>query len=175
MRYAIEGADSRVGGEEGMSKLWTGRLLRIPPPLLFVATIFAGVGLQRLVPLPRLSASSSEAVQIASFGLLACGLLLALSSVGLFWAVRTTIIPFGTASNLITRGPYRFTRNPMYLSLVLVYIGVAGMLTLAWPLLLLPLPVVIINTIVIPFEEARLQDVFGAEFAQYCSNVRRWL
>ena len=89
--------------------------------------------------------------------------------------MRTTIIPFGTASNLITRGPYRFTRNPMYLSLVLVYIGVAGMLTLVWPLLLLPLPVVIINTIVIPFEEARLQDVFGAEFAQYCSNVRRWL
>ena len=150
-------------------------LMRIPPPLLFVATFFAGVGLQRLAPLTVHSANTVEASHMVGIGLLCCGALLALSCVGIFLAARTTIIPFGTASNLVTRGPYRFTRNPMYVSLVLVYVGVAGLLVQVWPLLLLPLPVTIVNMIVIPFEETRLREVFGGTFEQYCASVRRWL
>lgn len=150
-------------------------LMRIPPPMLFVATFFAGVGLQRLAPLTIHSASGVEACRIVGVGLLGCGVLLALSCVGMFVASRTTIIPFGTASKLVTSGPYRLTRNPMYVSLVLVYVGMVGLLVQVWPLLLLPLPVGVINVMVIPFEETRLREVFGGAFERYCADVRRWL
>jgi protein-S-isoprenylcysteine O-methyltransferase Ste14 len=63
----------------------------------------------------------------------------------------------------------------MSVSLVLTYVGVTGIVGMAWPLLLLPLPVVGIDTIVIPFEESRLRDVLGAEFQDYCTRVRRWI
>jgi protein-S-isoprenylcysteine O-methyltransferase Ste14 len=150
-------------------------VMRIPPPLLFVATFFAGLGLQRLAPLTVHSSSVERAGHLIGLGLVICGALLALACLGMFLAARTTLKPFGAASRLITRGPYRFTRNPMYLSLTLVYLGLVGMLVQPWPLLLLPLPVAILNMIVIPFEEARLREVFGGVFQEYCANVRRWL
>jgi protein-S-isoprenylcysteine O-methyltransferase Ste14 len=149
--------------------------IRVPPPLLFAATFVMGMGLQHLAPINIGSDLLVRVGHLIGFGLLGCGVLLALACVGLFLTARTTLIPFGTASNLVTRGPYRFTRNPMYLSLLLVYLGVVGLLGQPWPLFLLPLPVALVNTIVIPFEEARLRHIFGDAFGDYCANVRRWL
>ncbi|MEO6993639.1 MAG: isoprenylcysteine carboxylmethyltransferase family protein, partial [Lacunisphaera sp.] len=111
---------------------------------------------------------------LVGIGLVVGGVLLMLSCIAIFRMARTTLVPFGTATNLITRGPYRFTRNPIYLSLTLIYLGMVGLLVQPWPLLLLPLPLVIINRIVIPFEEARLRTVFGDAFQQYCAKVGRW-
>lgn len=93
----------------------------------------------------------------------------------MFVLARTTLIPHGQASRLITAGPYRFTRNPMYLSLTLGYLGAAAIFLQVWPLLLLPIPVVTMNTFVIPFEEARLRECFGETFRDYCGRVRRWI
>ena len=149
--------------------------MRIPPPLLFVVTFLIGLGLQRLVPITVDSPSITEVSRVVGIALLIGGVLLALSCVVMFFVVRTTIIPFGTASRLLTHGPYRFTRNPMYVSLVLVYLGVAGTLVQPWALILLPVPVAIVHAIVIPFEEARMGEVFGGAFQKYCANVRRWI
>jgi protein-S-isoprenylcysteine O-methyltransferase Ste14 len=150
-------------------------LMRIPPPLLFVATFLAGVALQRVLPHDVSSPRAIEVSYVVGCGLLAAGIGLALSCVALFLLSRTTLVPFGTASKLVTRGPYQFTRNPMYVSLVLAYAGAAGVLAMPWPLLLLPLPVIGLNSTVIPFEENRLRTEFGAEFENYCGHVRRWL
>ena len=149
-------------------------VMRIPPPLLFVLTFFAGLGLQRFAPLTIHSSPVAAAAHLIGIWVVVFGVLLALSSVGMFLVARTTLIPFGAASNLITRGPYRFTRNPMYLSLTLAYLGAASLLVQPWSLLLLPLPVATVNMIVIPFEETRLREIFGDAFLQYCANVRRW-
>jgi len=149
--------------------------MRMPPPLLFVVTFFAGLGLERLLPLASYASSFAEASRDVGVALLAGGALLALSCVVMFMVVRTTIIPFRTASSLITRGPYRFTRNPMYLSLVLVYLGAAGTIVQPWPLILLPVPVAIVGAIVIPFEEARMREAFGSAFDEYRAKVRRWI
>lgn len=149
--------------------------MRIPPPLLFVATFLAGAGLQRLAPLGTLPASLAGAARFAGFGLIVVALLLMLSSVGMFLGSRTTLIPFGNASRLIASGPYRITRNPMYVGLVLLYVGVAGVLSEPWALILLPMPVLIIHRIVIPFEEKRMLEIFGDTFASYCDRVRRWI
>lgn len=63
----------------------------------------------------------------------------------------------------------------MRVSLVLVYPGAVGVLAQVWPLILLPLPLFMIHAMVIPFEEARLREVFGDTFDQYCASVRRWV
>jgi protein-S-isoprenylcysteine O-methyltransferase Ste14 len=149
--------------------------MRIPPPLLFLMTFLAGIGLQHLAPLAVHSAGLAKIEHIVGGGLLGLGVLLALSCVLIFFSVRTTLIPFGAASNLVVRGPYRLTRNPMYVSLVLAYVGLVGILTQIWPLILLPLPVAVVNGIVIPFEEARLREIFGQAYEQYCTKVRRWV
>jgi len=149
--------------------------MNVPVPWVFMLTFVAGLGLQRLLPFAIHSANLLLFSRIAGFGLTAGGVLLAFSCLGLFRAARTTTIPFETASRLVTRGPYRFSRNPMYVSLVLTYLGVAGMQAQIWPLLLLPLTVAYLQRTVIPFEEARLREVFGDDYEQYCARVRRWL
>ena len=74
----------------------------------------------------------------------------------------------------MTWGPYRFTRNPMYVGLVLAYLGEAGLLKQIWPVLLLPFTVAYLNWTVIPLEEAKLDEAFHDEFGRYRSRVRRW-
>ena len=103
------------------------------------------------------------------------GLLLALVCLGMFARKRTTILPSRSASAIVERGPYRFSRNPMYLSLVLAYAGLAGMLEAPWSLLLLPLPVATLQRVTIPHEEARLAAVLGEDYVRYRARVRRWI
>ncbi len=150
-------------------------LMNVPVPWVFVLTFLAGLGLQYLVPLTIYSAEVLLISHIAGIVLTAAGVLLAFSSLGIFRAARTTTVPFETPSKLITWGPYRFSRNPMYVSLTLIYLGVAGIQAQIWPLLLLPLTVAYVHWTVIPVEEARLREVFGDAYEQYCAQVRRWI
>lgn len=146
--------------------------MRVPPPLLFVVTFAAGLGLQRLA---RLTFPDAHVLHLVGFGLLGWAALLALYSLATFLVARTTVVPFSAASKLVTWGPYRFTRNPMYVSLVLAYVGAAALLSQLLVLFLLPLPIILLRAIVIPFEEKRMREVFGEAYEQYCSRVRRWL
>ena len=150
-------------------------IMHIPPPLWFAAAFFAGWGMEFLVPLAIHFPAAAGVVHAIGFALLVCGGLLGVSCFGIFLAARTTFIPFGEASKLVTRGPYRISRNPMYVSLVLAYLGGVGLLAQPWPLLFLPVPLVVLNRIVIPFEEARLRKAFDGAYDAYCATVRRWL
>lgn len=108
--------------------------------------------------------------------MIAClGLALAVSCFILFARRRTTIMPSGHPSRLVLDGPYRFTRNPMYLALVLSYVGLCLQLGLLWAVALLPLPWLALQLYVIPFEEARLRNEFGRQYSAYRARVRRWL
>jgi len=71
-------------------------------------------------------------------------------------------------------GTVSFTRNPMYVGLVLAYLGEAGLQKQIWPVVLLPFTVAYINWTVIPVEEAKLEEAFHNEYKQYCLQVRRW-
>lgn len=150
-------------------------VMHIPPPVWFAAAFFAGWGLQFLVPLTTHSQTVAGISRAVRIGLLVCGGMLALSCFVMFLLARTTVIPFGRASSLVTHGPYRITRNPMYWSLVLAYLGGAGLLVSPWPLILLTVPLLILNRVVIPFEERRLREAFGREYEAYCARTRRWL
>lgn len=147
----------------------------IPAPIHFAICFAAGAGLQHLLALPLPPERWLGAIRIAGTVLANAGLLLALASMGLFARARTTILPSGTASRLVTGGPYRISRNPMYLSLILAHAGIAAMLGVPWALALLPVPVLLLQRVQIPFEEARMRTRFGDAYLRYCEQVRRWL
>lgn len=150
-------------------------LLRVPPPLLFLGAFLAGYGIERLLPLGHSLRSHASVTDTLGFALLGAGMLLVLACMASFLKVRTTVLPHGVPSHLVSTGPYRLSRNPMYVSLALIYLGTAILMQLLWPLLLLPLPLVILNQAIIPFEETRLATAFGEAYAAYRRKVRRWL
>ena len=150
-------------------------LMRIPVPWVYVLAYLVGVGLQFLFPLTVDSAEILLMSRVVGLMLTAGGVLLAFSSLGIFRAAHTTTVPFETPAQLITWGPYRFTRNPMYVGLALIYLGVAGIQVQIWPVLVLPLLLIYVHRVVIPAEEARLREAFGDAYEQYCAKVRRWI
>jgi protein-S-isoprenylcysteine O-methyltransferase Ste14 len=83
--------------------------------------------------------------------------------------------PWRPATALVVTGPYRFSRNPMYVGATLFYIGISFWVNSLWPLLLLPVVLVIMSRGVIAREEAYLERLFGDEYRSYRSRVRRWL
>ena len=145
-----------------------------PPPLLYVAGILAGWLADRVRPLPITGHPSSvRTVLVLAFGL--GWLALFAAAWGGFRRERTTLIPNRPASALVTTGIYRFTRNPMYVSLALLYVAVALVLDSWWPLVLLPLVVLAVDRLVIRREERYLAHAFPGEYDAYRARVRRWL
>ncbi|MCX5796183.1 MAG: isoprenylcysteine carboxylmethyltransferase family protein [Elusimicrobia bacterium] len=92
-----------------------------------------------------------------------------------FLSSRTTLLPHKPSSALITFGPYRFSRNPLYLSSALLYAGVALWFGLLWSLLLLPAALAVVRSYVIAKEESYLERRFGRSYLDYKARVRRWL
>jgi protein-S-isoprenylcysteine O-methyltransferase Ste14 len=107
--------------------------------------------------------------------LMAGSLVPAFSAFFCFFRARTTVRPDRAASSLVTSGPYRFTRNPMYLSLTLLYAGVATFYQSVWAWLLLPAVLAYLDRRVIRREEIFLERRFGPDYARYCAKVRRWI
>jgi protein-S-isoprenylcysteine O-methyltransferase Ste14 len=149
-------------------------LMHIPVPWVFILAYLAGVGLEFAYP-SHAGTKPLRAVSLAGGVLFAIGAVIAVWGLLLFFRARTTTVPGRTSRNLVTKGPYRFSRNPMYVGLVIAYLGEAGILKQAWPILFLPLIVAYLNWVVIPVEEARLMEAFGTDYEQYRARVRRWI
>ena len=149
--------------------------VRFPPPFLFVIGLLAGWVLDRYwhaLPLSRFAGSALEPFGLAA---LALGVVLAGWGMITFRRAKTAIIPHHSASQLVTHGPYRFTRNPMYTGLTIAYLGGSALLDSAWPVIVLPAVILILVETVISREEKYLRDAFGAEYTGYAASVRRWL
>ena len=114
---------------------------------------------------------------IAGFGFVVVGICLAIAGVKSFARAKTTVNPTTPAatSALVVTGVYRFTRNPMYLGMLLVLLGWAVYLANAIAFLLVPVFLLYISRFQIVPEERVLQEKFGAVFATYKARVRRWL
>ena len=149
--------------------------MHIPVPWVFILVYLVGLGIQFLFPVNVNSATVRFFFLVFGVVLLIGGLALAGWGLLIFHNAHTTTTPGVVTSKLITWGPYRFTRNPMYLGLVIAYIGETGILIDAWSLALLLLVIAYINWIVIPVEESQLRETFGETYIQYCIKVRRWL
>ena len=146
-----------------------------PPPFLFVSGFVAGWVLDQYwhaLPLSRVASSTLKPFGLAA---LAIGVVLAGWGMMTFRLARTAINPHHSASRLVTHGPYRFTRNPMYTGLTIAYLGGSALVNSAWPLIMLPAVIFILVKTVISREEMYLREAFGAEYTGYVASVRRWL
>jgi protein-S-isoprenylcysteine O-methyltransferase Ste14 len=152
-----------------------GSIRRVPPPLVFLLAYIAGEGLHYLAPLPLGQFARGRASHVFAALFLVTGISIVLIAVATFRAAKTTVIPYRRAVTLVVRGPYRMTRNPMYVGAALIYLGIASVRGALWPVLLLPVALAILNYLVIPQEETLLRDTFGEAYEQYCARVRRWL
>jgi protein-S-isoprenylcysteine O-methyltransferase Ste14 len=150
-------------------------VMRIPVPWVFILAYLIGFVVQLYLPIPIRSPEIVRIALIAGVILVVIGLAVAFSALGIFRKRSTTTIPFETPTSLVTSGPYRFTRNPMYVGLTLVYLGVAGTRAESWPVIVLPVMLAYVNFIVLPVEERHLQNAFGDAYADYGARVRRWL
>lgn len=117
----------------------------------------------------------------ASWWLRALGAILILGAGGLalaterqFQRAQTPVLPFKDATALITSGPMRFSRNPIYLAFTLITVGIALVTASWWPLIPLPFVLAVI-TAIIRGEEERLRRIFGSDYEDYCRRTRRWL
>jgi len=148
--------------------------LKVPPPI--VALFMAGLSwlASRAAPTLRFVLPHRNAIVLAS---LVAGVCVSVLGVAGFRRARTTLNPLKPekSSALVTSGIYRYTRNPMYLGLLLVLFGWAFFLSNALAFLFLPAFILYMNRFQIEPEERVLASVFGQEFTAYLSKVRRWL
>jgi protein-S-isoprenylcysteine O-methyltransferase Ste14 len=149
-------------------------LMHIPVPWVFILTYLVGVGAEHAWPL-HAGSEAHPGLGIAGVVLFGIGVVVAGWGLFTFKRARTTTVPGKKSSQLVTWGPYRFSRNPMYVGLTLAYLGEAGILRQVWPVILLPLVVAYVNWVVIPVEEGKLNEVFGEEYEKYRARVRRWV
>ena len=146
------------------------KLNLFPPPVVALLLLGVAFGFHRVFP--ALEILPPTAGGIAWLG---AGLALSASAAWQFRQVKTTVLPFGTPQQLVTLGAYLWTRNPMYLGLLTALIGCAFYMG-ALPFWLVPAGFfLIINRLHIPYEEAKLTDVFGADYTRYQQRVNRWL
>jgi len=146
--------------------------VRVPPPLLYALAVLGGYALNRYWPL-AIGTGAVINVLALTFGL--AGLALSVSSVSYFRRSRTSIVPIRPATALVISGPYRFTRNPMYVALAAMTIAAGLLVNSWWVMLLLVLVLPIVQVFVIGPEERYLERRFGADYVAYTHQVRRWV
>jgi len=146
--------------------------VRLPPPLLYIVIFGLGWLLQQFAPL---SLPVNLPVRVAAILFVAVGVLLIVWANVLFQRNHTSMVPVRPTNTLVIRGPYRLTRNPMYLGLLCIYIGAALWFGTAWALILTPLVVLAVHFQAIAKEERYLGQKFGDSYRQYRTQVRRWI
>ncbi len=145
--------------------------VRLPPALYPALGIGAGYLLQRYMPLPL---PTLPVFQVAAWVLFTAGILLIVWSLITLRKFKTTAIAHLASRCLVTSGSYSFSRNPIYLSFLLLVLASALGIGNAWILIACPIVMTLLSRYAISAEEQHLQNRFGDEYANYQRRVRRW-
>ena len=140
------------------------------PPIIFLGSILLGIALNWSWPLHFVSRS----VRLVGPLVTACAVVLFLLSYREFRAAGTSVRGSTRSTTIVRTGPYRFSRNPIYLAFILFVLGLSVWLNNAWLLVTLVPAVGVIAMIVIPREERFLERNFKEEYSNYRALVRRW-
>jgi protein-S-isoprenylcysteine O-methyltransferase Ste14 len=145
---------------------------RILPPIYFLGAL-AGMGALHVVaPITRLVQAPYRYAGVVFVGF---GFWIVIWAARLFGRAGTPIKPFQPSTHLVTGGPYRFTRNPMYLGMVAILAGVGLLLGSLGPFLVIPTFVYVIQRDFITREEALMEQTFGEGYLSFRRRVRRWI
>jgi protein-S-isoprenylcysteine O-methyltransferase Ste14 len=163
----------RSGVERTVDRADTPNVI-VLPPLIFLASLALAALLEAtlpfaLLPLPRVFGYGLGALLVLA------GLILLLLGARRFNAAGTNIPPTLPATALVVTGPYRWSRNPLYLAMIVMYVGLGIAALSLWALLLAVPLILLLNYGVIIREEAYLERKFGAEYRAYRARVRRWI
>lgn len=150
-------------------------MLRIPPPIQTLVAAGLMISVNAVVPLNVITSSPTRYILCALF-LISAVLILSLALIE-FVRHKTTVNPIQLerSSALVVNGAYRFSRNPMYLGMLLLLLALEAWLANPWTLFVLVGFVWLMNTIQIKPEEAAMEKLFGNQYRRYRQKVRRWL
>ncbi|MEP6793389.1 MAG: isoprenylcysteine carboxylmethyltransferase family protein [Saprospiraceae bacterium] len=146
----------------------------IPPPLFYVLTFLASVFVQKRIPIPD-TVFHFMIVKVVGAILLIIALFFLVRSLRQFFLTKNTLILIKPASSLQTTGIYSVTRNPMYVGLAIIYLGITCFIGNWWNIILFPILFLIVQEYIIKHEEKYLELEFGQEYDTYRRLVRRWL
>jgi protein-S-isoprenylcysteine O-methyltransferase Ste14 len=147
----------------------------ILPPLVFLAALVAGYVIWWFWPVTIGPAAWDVPVRGGGALAAAAGAVLMLAALVRFQRAGTTPTHWEPTTQVVATGPYRFTRNPMYVGMALMQAGLAMVGNALWPLLLVVPAIWIIATQVIAREERYLEAKFGRDYLDYKARVRRWI
>jgi len=146
--------------------------IKLPPPIIYLAALIIGVVLDDFWPFSPLSEIWGH---IIGSVLILVSILLVPTFLIQFKKAGTTFDVRKSATTLITNGPYRYSRNPAYISLTLLYLGLGAFFHNAW-IIVIVIPVLLIMDLwIVRKEERHLEAKFGEEYLRYKSVVHRWL
>jgi protein-S-isoprenylcysteine O-methyltransferase Ste14 len=146
--------------------------IRVPPPPVYLLALLLGLFLDRRAHVPFLPRGVAR---VLGWPLVGGGIALAAWFVRTMRGADTTIRIDKPVSSLVQDGPFRYSRNPGYVALTMIYAGIAVLRNALWAILLLPLVLIVIQREVIEREERYLERIFGEEYLNYKSRVRRWV
>jgi protein-S-isoprenylcysteine O-methyltransferase Ste14 len=147
----------------------------IKPPFLFLGALALGCCLSLVLPIGPDLASPNGLAFTAGLIFVVLGLALGILAIRRFRLAGTSVVPGEPSTALVVDGPYRFTRNPIYIGFVLLYFGLAIILTSVWVLALLIPVLIVLQRGVVEREEVYLQRQFGDAYRKYQARVPRWL
>jgi Putative protein-S-isoprenylcysteine methyltransferase len=145
------------------------------PPVIPLAALLLAAALEAALPLGLLPPPGRAVTLLPGLALAAGAVALALAARRRFLAAKTPVNPRRPALALVEDGPYRLTRNPMYLAFLALLAGLALILSLDWALVLTPAVWLALDRLIVRPEEAHLSARFGAPYRAYLARSRRWL
>lgn len=143
-----------------------------PPPLLYLGSLASGVALNLFFAMPL--SGAPLVLQVLGFLLAASGAFIARWSFVTMKRMGTSADPRKSSMALATGGPFRISRNPIYLAMTMLYVGACLLLNSFWPLAFLIPLVFLMHYGVITREEKYLEEKFGKPYLEYKSKTRRW-
>lgn len=148
--------------------------VHIPPPLIFAAFFGLAWIVQSAFPI-KSNILNSQTFHCVGWLFIILNLGFVFSGLWKFWRTKNTLITIKPARSLQTNGIYAYTRNPMYLGLMLLYTGLACLTGNCWTFIFLPILFLIIQNYIILREEKYLDRTFTGEYKIYKGKVRRWI
>lgn len=142
------------------------------PPTYFLVLLVMAIGAYFIFPVGFLIYSPFT---YAGLGLILFGIVLNLWASGMFSQRKTPISPFGTPTALMVGGPFRISRNPIYLGMLAILLGVSVFLGAVSTFLFPVLFYLVIRLTFIPMEEQKMERIFGDDYLRYRRKVRRWI
>jgi protein-S-isoprenylcysteine O-methyltransferase Ste14 len=144
----------------------------VRPPLVYLSSVLTGIVVHIAWPVPflppALARPAGSALVVVAMALFAC-------SVRELWAAGTPVPGSKPTTVIVRTGPYRFSRNPIYLAFSVLHLGIAIWVNSPWLVATLVVAVAVMAIVVIPREERYLEGRFGTEYLTYRAAARRWL